>query len=247
MITLAKKLSVIALLTLLGACSTTSVSDDPLLHVSDDPLEGLNRSIYSFNTTADKYVLRPASKGYNSVVPKPAKSGVRNFFTNLGEPLNALNNLLQGDVDGALKSTYRFTVNSTVGLLGLFDVAGKQLDVTPAKEDFGQTLAAWGVGPGPYIMLPFLGPTNLRDGVGRVTDISILYPINEITESSSGRTALSVLDIVALRTTLLGSDKVLESQLDQYAFLKRAFEQTRIMDIYDGNPPQAEEEDFDDF
>ena len=225
-------------------CSTTRITDDPNKHIANDPLEGLNRSIYGFNKTADTWVLRPVAKAYDATLPKPAKTGVRNFFSNLGEPLNALNNLLQGKVDGALTSTYRFAVNSTVGLLGLVDVA-KHLDVERKPEDFGQTLAAWGAGPGPYLMLPFLGPSNLRDGVGRLTDAAILYPINEISDSSGTRTGLVLIDIISLRADLLGADRLLENQIDQYAFLKRAFEQNRIDAIYDGNPPETEEEDLD--
>ncbi|MEM7358090.1 MAG: VacJ family lipoprotein [Pseudomonadota bacterium] len=231
------------IISLCSACNTLQKTDDTQRQISSDPMEGFNRGVYSFNNTADKYVLRPVAKAYDYTLPKPVKTGVRNFFSNLGEPLNTLNNLLQGKFDRALTSTYRFTVNSTVGLLGLIDVA-KKLDVEPAREDFGQTLAAWGAGPGPYIMLPFLGPTNLRDGVGRITDTAILYPINELTDSSGGRTGLVFLDVVSTRAQLLGTDSLLDSQLDPYAFLKQAFEQNRINALYDGDPPELEE-DFD--
>ena len=229
-----------------SGCTTLSVNDDPNAHVAADPLEGLNRSIYGFNRTADKLVLRPVARAYDTVLPKPAKTGVSNFFSNLREPLNVVHNLLQGKGDRALNSTYRFAVNSTVGLLGLIDVAD-HLDVEAAPEDLGQTLAAWGVAPGPYLMLPFLGPSNLRDAAGRAIDSAVYYPINEISDSSGTRTGLVLLDIVALRAGLLGSDKILESQIDEYSFLKTAFEQARTTAIYDGSPPQAVEEDFDDF
>lgn len=239
-------LGVVFLALLTTSCSTTSLQDDPSKHIAPDPIEGLNRSIFKFNQTADKWVLKPIASAYDHSLPKPAKTGVRNFFNNLQEPLNIVNNVLQGKFDRALDSTYRFTVNSTVGILGLIDVANK-LDVKPAPEDFGQTLAAWGAKPGPYLMLPLLGPSNLRDGAGRIVTSAVYYPINEITDSSGVRTGMVLLDVVSFRATLLRNDKVLESQLDQYAFLKRAFEQIRIDAIYDGNPPKNEEEVYDDF
>jgi phospholipid-binding lipoprotein MlaA len=243
MTTINRIIGVTLLLLSLNACNTLTVHDDISKQVSADPLEGLNRSVYAFNNAADKVVIKPVAKAYNKVLPAPAKKGVSNFFSNLGEPLNALNNLLQGKYDRALTSTYRFAVNSTVGVLGLFDVAST-LDVKPAREDLGQTLASWGVGPGPYLMLPFLGPTNLRDGVGRIGDGVIFYPINEVTSSQSGRTALTVTNVVSLRAGFLGTDEMLESQLDPYAFLKRAVEQNRVEQLYDGEPPVVEE-DFD--
>lgn len=237
----------IALLILVGSgCSTLSINDDPQKHVASDPLEKLNRSVYSFNRTADKVILRPIAKGYDSVLPAPAKKGVRNFFDNLQEPLNIVHNLLQGKTDRALNSTYRFAVNSTVGLLGLIDVA-QGYDVNPAPEDFGQTLAAWGVGPGPYLMLPFLGPSNLRDSVGRAVDSAAYYPINEITDSGGARTGLVFLDVISFRAGLLRNDKILLAQVDEYSFLKSAFEQARVSAIYNGDPPTEDEEDFDDF
>jgi phospholipid-binding lipoprotein MlaA len=228
----------------LSACSTLGVNDNPISHESDDPLEDFNRSVYAFNDRVDKLILRPVAKSYSVVLPSPAQKGVRNFFGNLGEPINALNNLLQGKVDRALVSTYRFAINSTVGVLGLVDVASKY-EVAPAREDFGQTLAVWGVAPGPYIMLPFLGPTSLRHGVGRITDNFILNPINEVTDSSSGRLWLRASDLVDQRASFLGSDEVLDGQLDPYGFLKQAYQQGRINIIYDGTPPETEEEDFD--
>lgn len=231
-------------LPIFSACNTLSVSDNPDKHIASDPFEGINRSIYAFNTGADKILMKPAAKTYNKLIPKPAKQGVKNFLANLGEPLNALNNLLQGKFERALISTYRFAVNSTVGVFGFIDVA-QNYDVEPAKEDFGQTLAVWGVGPGPYIVLPFAGPTNFRDGFGRLADTAVLYPHDRITNTDNELTGLVLLDVLALRTTFLGTDDVLDSQLDPYAFLKRVFEQNRIETIYDDSPPQAVEEDYD--
>ena len=228
---------------ILGGCSTLKPTDSPNSEITSDPVEGINRGIYAFNDVADKAILKPVAKGYNAVVPKPAQQGVTNFFSNLGEPLNAINNLLQGKFDRTLASIYRFTVNSTVGLFGLMDVA-KVHDVDVAHEDFGQTLASWGVGPGPYFMMPFLGPTNLRDGIGRVTSGFVYYPTVDISDNSGTQTGLSILQIVDTRVSLLGLDPVLEQQVDPYSFIKTAYEQNRLNVIYDGQPPVAEE-DFD--
>ncbi len=234
----------LALTLTMSACTTLRSDDDPSLQSSSDPLSGLNRGVYAFNTAADKAVLRPAARAYDAVLPDPAQRGVGNFFSNLGEPLNIVNNLLQGKVNGALTSTYRFAVNSTIGVFGLFDVA-KAYDVEKKPEDFGQTLAAWGVKPGPYVVLPFLGPTNFRDGVGRIVDTAAFYPINEISDDGATRTGLTILNIVDTRAGLLATDDILDNQLDPYLFLKEAYDQNRLRAIYDGNPPEQSEDDID--
>lgn len=228
----------------LSACNTLKHTDSLSSQRLNDPVQGLNKRIYAFNMAADKAVLRPTAKVYHAVLPDSAERAISRFFNNIGEPLNIVNNLLQGNIDGALNSTYRFSVNTTVGLLGFFDVANAY-NVDEKNEDFGQTLAVWGVKPGPYIMLPFLGPTNVRDLAGRLTDNAALYPINEITHSRRGRLGLSVLDIVDTRVGLLGLDATLDNQLDSYLFLKDAYESRRIISVYNGNPPEADEDEFD--
>lgn len=230
-------------LPLLNGCTTLQSNDDPLVQTSSDPLEGLNRSIYAFNDGADKLIVRPVAKTYDVVLPAPAKQGVSNFFNNLTEPLNIVNNLLQGKWERSLTSTYRFAVNSTVGLLGLFDVAARY-NVGVAKEDLGQTLASWGAGPGPYIMMPFIGPTTLRDGLGRAASAAVYYPNNNLSDDSGKSTAVTALEIIDLRASLLGADKLLDKQVDPYSFLKNAYDQNRLNAIYDGNPP-ALQEDYD--
>lgn len=227
----------------LTACNTLSVKDKVETQISTDPWQGFNRKVYAFNSGVDKAILRPIAVGYDKVIPDPAQRSVTNFLSNLREPLYALNNLLQGKYDRALGSTYRFVVNSTIGLAGLFDVAKKH-DVSISKEDFGQTLAAWGVKPGPYLMLPFLGPSNLRDGAGYLTDNFLYYPYSIVSDSSATTTFLTILNVVDLRTELLGVDSLLEQQLDPYSFLKVAYEETRIKSLYDGQPPEKEEDDF---
>ncbi|MCL4148734.1 UNVERIFIED_CONTAM: hypothetical protein GTU68_023338 [Idotea baltica] len=229
---------------LLSGCNTLSINDETNRQISSDPLQGFNRKVYAFNSSLDKAILKPVALGYSKALPQPAQQGVSNFFTNLREPLNVFNNLLQGKFDRALGSTYRFVVNSTIGLAGFVDVAGKY-DVTESKEDFGQTLAAWGVKPGPYIMLPFLGPSNLRDGVGYITDNVSYFPNSLITDTTAQSAGLTVLGFVDTRVGLLGADELLDQQLDPYGFLKVAYENSRINAIYDGQPPEQEEEDFD--
>jgi len=236
-------LCITCLLASIGACSTLSVSDDVERQLSADPFEGVNRTVYTFNDKVDKLVLKPAAKAYSYVLPKPVKTGVSNFFGNLQEPFNMVNNLLQGKFDRALASIFRFTVNSTVGVLGIVDVA-KALAVEPAKEDFGQTMAAWGVGPGPYLMLPLLGPSNLRDGFGRFSESALYYPISDASDSNSTQFGLTITSAVSSRVSFLGTDALLDAQLDPYSFLKQAFEQQRIESLYDGNAPTVEQ-DFD--
>lgn len=242
--TFSRLVLVLGALIALSACSTLTKTDDPTEQISSDPFSSWNRGVYKFNDGVDKVALRPVAKAYHAVVPDPAERSVGRFFSNLGEPLNIVNNLLQGKVDGALSSTYRFAVNSTIGLFGLFDVA-KSYDVTESKEDFGQTLASWGVKPGPYLMLPLLGPTNLRDGFGRITDTAVFYPINEISDDSAVRTGLNALSIIDTRAGLLGTDDLLGRQLDPYLFLKEAYDKNRLSVVYDGAPPEQSEEDLD--
>lgn len=223
-------------------CSTLSVNDDVTKHHINDPYENFNRKVYAFNSTADKYVLKPLAKGYDVIVPDPVDTAIGNFFSNLTEPRNAVNNLLQGKLNDTATSVGRFAINSTVGLLGLLDVASK-IDIQQKDEDFGQTLAAWGVDSGPYIMLPFLGPSTVRGTLGLTVDRVALDPVNEVDDSAT-ETGLRVLRIIDLRQGLLGLDDVLEQQVDPYSFIKNGYQQRRIDSLYDGNAPEVEIDDF---
>ncbi|MEO0368073.1 MAG: VacJ family lipoprotein [Pseudomonadota bacterium] len=236
-------LPIVCVLSLLSACSTLKESDAVALSSTSDPLSGVNRSIYAFNDGLDRAILKPVAEGYTTVVPEPARSGVSNFFSNLFEPLNIANNLLQGKFDRALSSTYRFVVNSTVGVAGLIDVADLH-EVEETPEDFGQTLAVWGVGSGPYLMMPFFGPSNLRDGIARITSGFVYYPISEISDDSGVDLGLTILSTVDARAGLLGADEVLEQQGKEYKydFLKTAYDQNRLNQIYDGKAPETEED-----
>ncbi|MBT8115134.1 MAG: VacJ family lipoprotein [Arenicella sp.] len=231
----------------LAGCNTLQQTDDLSRQYSADPWQGFNRGMHKFNETADRIVLKPVATGYSRILPSPAKTGVRNFFNNLSEPLNAANNLLQGKLVRAASSVARFAINSSIGIGGLFDVASGVTNISPANEDFGQTLAAWGVRPGPYLVLPLFGPSNLRDGLGRIGEGIVYYANGELTDSSSGRIGLSVLDAVDTRARLLGTDSLLDAQLDPYAFIKSSYEQNRIQALYDGSPPVSAEQLESDF
>jgi phospholipid-binding lipoprotein MlaA len=203
-----------------------------------DPLEGFNRAMYTFNDKLDRYVLKPLAKGYRAIAPKPVSKSISNFFNNLHEPTVMLNNLLQGKPGQAASDLGRLLVNSTVGIAGLFDVATK-VGLQKHNEDFGQTLAVWGVGDGPYLVLPFFGPSNLRDGPALVVDWET-YPPNHMEERST-RDKLFVVEVIDKRAQLLDASDILEQAAgqDPYVFVREAHRQSRRNQIYDGNPPQA--------
>ena len=193
-----------------------------------DPFEGWNRAMFSFNQKADKYVLKPVAEGYQAVTPAPVRKGVSNFFNNLGEPITAVNSVLQAKPGKAARSLTRFVFNTTFGLLGLFDVAGA-MGIERENEDLGQTLAYWGVGSGPYLVLPILGPTNLRDLGGRFGD----RPLNPTSwQDEVGTAELLIGDGIQTRAQLLGVEP--KSVGDPYVLLRSAYEQRRRYEINDG-------------
>ncbi|WP_028080410.1 MlaA family lipoprotein [Solimonas soli] len=200
-----------------------------------DPLERINRPIYAFNTTADKYVLRPVTKTYVDYVPAPVRSSVSNFFDNLFYPTVVVNDALQAKFKQSGLDLTRFLMNTTFGVVGLFDPA-TMVGLDKHDEDFGQTLGRWGVGEGWYIMLPFFGPSTNRDAVGRVGDY-FMAPANYVDYTWPERIALNGVLAVDTRAQLLDLDSVLDQQLDPYVFLRTAYLQRRLNQVYDGNPP----------
>ena len=166
-----------------------------------DPWEGMNRRIYSFNYHADQWVMLPVSRGYKAVIPQFARTGVSNFFDNIRDIRTMANSLLQLGPEKFFQSTGRVVVNSTVGLLGLIDVAS-MLDFPQPKEDFGQTLGHWGVGQGPYLVLPLLGPSNVRDGAGMLPDLQLTNAINEEILSKPLRRTAFLFDAVSTRSNV---------------------------------------------
>lgn len=202
-----------------------------------DPLEGFNRAMYTFNDKLDRYLLKPVAKGYRAITPKPVSKSISNFFSNLHDPANMLYNFLQGKPKAGVSDLGRVLINSTIGIAGLFDVATK-IGLEKHNEDFGQTLAVWGVGDGPYLVLPFFGPSNIRDGASLPVDW-YTYPPNHMEEQST-RNKLLVVEVVDRRAQLLDASDILEQAAgqDPYVFVREAFRQRRLSQIHDGNPPQ---------
>jgi len=213
---------------LLGGCAT---SGNPR-----DPIEGFNRAVFAFNDGLDRAVVKPVAKGYQAVLPPPLRSGVSNFFSNIDDVFIAANDLLQGKVPYAINDVGRVLVNSTLGVLGFMDVA-TDLGVEKRTEDFGLTLAHWGVGDGAYLVLPFFGPRTVRDAFGLVLDVKA-DPVANLPDVPV-RNTLEATRGVNDRAQLLSTDKIIdEAALDRYAYIRDAYLQHRRSLIYDGNPPR---------
>lgn len=213
---------------LLGGCAT---SGSP-----KDPAEGFNRTVFAFNEGLDTVLIKPVAKGYDAAMPLPARTGVGNFFSNIADIFIGVNDLLQGKPGEAASDGGRFLVNSTIGILGFFDVAS-ELGMDKHDEDFGQTFGRWGAGPGAYVVLPFFGPRTVRDTGGLILDVAA-DPVSNIHHVPT-RNSFTVLRIVNERAALLPADKVIEeAALDKYAYVRDAYLQRRRNLVYDGNPPR---------
>jgi len=195
-----------------------------------DPWEGLNRNIHGFNDVMDTYLARPVAKAYRAVLPRFVRTGVGNFFSNLGEVPTTINDLLQAKPGDALTSSGRFVINSTVGVLGLFDVAS-WAGIKEHREDLGQTLAVWGVGSGPYLVIPFLGPSTLRDSLSIYPNyqFSLVNYAPITTEESYG---ILALDLIHRRHNLLSQEALIQG--DKYIFYRDVYLQNRQYEINDG-------------
>lgn len=225
-----------ALVALAAGCATVPGGEprDPR-----DPWESYNRSMFQFNEAVDKAVLKPVATAYRDVLPQPARTGVSNFFGNLGDVWSLVNNVLQAKPVGALSSFWRVVINSTMGLGGVLDPA-TEMQLERHREDFGQTLARWGVPNGPYFVLPLLGPSTLRDTAALPLDW-YGQPHTHFNDVPV-RNSLTGLNFVNTRAGLLVTTDFLESAaLDKYTFQRDAFLQKRRNEIYDGNPPQDDE------
>lgn len=215
-----------------------------------DRYEKLNRGIWGFNQTVDRIVLKPVSSGYRAVVPGAARRGISRIFSNLSEPWSFVNNLLQGKPGRALNNLGRFVINTTIGIGGLADPASK-MGITPRPEDFGQTLAKWGVKSSAYIVLPVLGPSTVRDGVGTgVAFVADPYQIaiNETDLSVWTKRGIAALSVVSTRSDLTesGADAFLASSLDPYASARSAFLQRRAAAIANQDEDDSGETDVTD-
>lgn len=214
----------------ISSCASVSAPD------KRDPWESYNRSIYSFNDTFDKAIARPVAETYKNITPDFIETGVSNFFSNLNEVSVITNDILQFKIGQALSDLARFVANSTIGVLGLFDVA-TPMGLPKHNEDFGQTLAVWGINDGPYFVLPFLGPSTVRDSAGLVVDSYYLNPITYI-EDDEARWGVIALRAIDTRAGLLEETRLMEkSGIDPYVFMRNAYFQIRLNQIHDGKPP----------
>ena len=232
-------------LTLLAGCATTPGQDRL---AERDPLEKVNRGIWNVDQFADRVVLKPVTNGYRAVAPRPVRQGVTNFFANLTEPWSLVNNVLQGQSKRAGRNLKRFLVNTTIGVGGLFDHASK-MGIKPAYEDFGQTMAKAGVNGGPYLVLPLLGPSTLRDAIG--SGVAYLADPVSIGESQLHisvwyKRAFSAARIVSARSDLIesGGDAFLKSSLDPYASARSAYLQSRRAAILNQEDGEGAPDDF---
>lgn len=229
--------------TLLGGCASKQAADQQASNqqqngqaVEDfsdprDPLETVNRAMWDFNyDILDEYLLRPATVAYVNVMPGFARTGLHNMALNLEEPSNTLNNLLQGKLDGTFTSLGRFLINSTIGLLGTIDVAS-EMGLTRKEEEFGEVLGKWGVDTGAYLMLPAMGPTDLRSGTGDIVD-GAYFPLADLNFYTSFlRAGIKALEG---RAALMEQEEMLNSSLDPYAFVKDAYFQNLKFKVTDG-------------
>lgn len=235
----------LCLLMLLAACAGNTIKNDAAEPESAqsaeapptnprDPYEEFNRAMFAFNDALDKAILKPVAKGYRYITPNPVESGISNFFNNLGAPINIINNLLQAKFVATLSETGRFVINSTIGVLGFFDPA-TSFGLEEQDEDFGQTLAVWGIPSGPYLVLPFLGPSTFRATGGMVPGYyshPLTYYHNH--GEKAGITAMMIIDT---RAQLLDLESFIKDVYDPYTFIRDAYLQRRKYLIYDGHPP----------
>ena len=231
-------LLIIALSASLGGCALHDPTDENSTYVEYDPLEPLNRKIHSFNTGIDRVLLRPVARGYKRVVPSPVRRSITNFFSNLTTPRSALNNFLQGKPGRGFSELGRFLFNSTLGIGGLFDVAGAA-GMERYDENFAQTLSVWGVPDGPYIVLPIWGPNMASDTIALPVD----YYSDAWThyDNTSVRDKLWGVRVIDLRYRLLSADAMLDDSQDPYVTVREAFRQNRTFRIYDGDPPSDDD------
>lgn len=229
---------IILLISLIGLLPKSAFSD-----VETDPWEGMNRSIFEFNEGLDRFVAKPVAQGYQAVTPQFVDTGITNFFSNLEDVLIVVNGIFQLKPLQAASDTARFVVNSTVGLLGFFDVAS-HIGLPKHNEDLGQTLGYWGVGEGPYLMLPLLGPSNLRDSFGLAGDSLSGLSYTDIANTTAQTYGLFTLKSVDLRADLIASEGLITGE--RYTFLRSFYQQRRAYLVNDGASSDDFEDGFDD-
>lgn len=238
------------LLPMLAACATIPPADDPEARAAyaevNDPLEPLNRATFGFNRVLNKVVLKPTAKVYRAVLPEPVRDGVHNALQNLSSPVIMANDLLQGEGKRAGNTFLRFLVNSTLGIAGLFDVA-KSMGLEGHDEDFGQTLAVWGAGEGPYLVLPVFGPSSPRDGIGMGVDIVMdpfFWIVRASDESYLNYVRLGVEGIDLLARNLDELEELERSSIDFYAAMRTRYRENRRGEILNGADVEPELPDY---
>lgn len=226
----------------LSACATTSNDSGH----QDDPWQGWNKGTQSFNDSFDKNILKPVAKGYLNVTNNAVDEGVTNFFSNVNDVGVSINDILQFKLLQGGMDFSRFIINTTAGVGGIFDWASK-VDLPKHDEDFGQTLGFWGIPSGPYLVLPFVGPSSPRDTVGLIGD-ALMDPITYVSifggfVGSATSVGTSALDVTDHRAGVMTTEKVVDEATggDRYEFLKSSYLQHREYQIYDGNPPDEED------
>ena len=223
-----------------AGCATTAGVDR---HTTGpkDPYESVNRKVFAFNDTLDEYALKPAAKAYNAVIPSPVRTGVHNFFGNFSDAWSAVNQLLQGKPADAGTMTLRVLTNTTIGIAGLFDPASS-LGLERKPEDLGLTLGHWGIQPGPYLVLPLFGSSDIRDAVALPADTYVSPAL--LVPSTWQKVGVDTLGVIDTRAGLLGASQMLdELAFDRYTFMRDAYITRRRSLVYDGDPPPLPDED----
>ena len=233
------RLTVLSAVLVVSGCATLSGPSPKA-----DPFESFNRASFKVNEKLDEVILKPVAQGYVAITPVFVRAGVSNAFHNVGDINTAFNNLLQGKVGDAFSDLGRVLVNTTLGVFGLWDVA-TPMGLEKHEEDFGQTLGKWGVASGPYLVLPLMGPSTLRDTFGRPVDSAFGY-YRHIDHKRTAN-SLFITEIITVRANLLNASDTLETaSLDKYNFLRDAYLQRRLGKVYDGKPPQEKRDQLDD-
>ena len=218
----------VVLVVFISGCATTGAKDER------DPIEGFNRTMYSFNQGMDKVIFNPVAKLYQAITPDFVERAIGNFFDNLDDVSIIANDILQFKLAQAYMDTFRFIFNSTLGLGGFRDVSS-QMGLVKHDEDFGQTLAVWGVGPGPYLVTPIFGPSTFRDATSLVVDDILLNPVSYLNNNDALKAGLATLNYIDIKADLLTTNELIdEAALDQYEFTKNAYFSRREFQINDG-------------
>lgn len=229
-----KPLLCVALAAILQGCASAPADSSPS---AADPIEGWNRQVFAFNESLDENVLKPVATGYANTVPSIARKGVTNFFNNIEDAWSAINSFLQAKVGHGVASTMRVATNTVFGLGGLLDWA-TEVRMDRHTEDFGQTLGHWGIGAGPYVVWPLLGPSTARDSVALPIDLAATPGF--FVDSAALGLGLTVLQTVDTRANLLSASGLIDDiSLDKYVFVRDGFLQRRRSLVYDGNPPDS--------